>query len=307
MACNAWLTSPLYEPVGSASTNVVSSQHASHAPQLFSRCPHYFPPSLHSTHRSPTPNPAPPRLPGSALVSECSFCELRVCTIILNCSARNSSRGMRPLGQSTPTLAFHTDWLPQTPTGPFVSCLTRITVTALCSRWHYRLMPPYSFLHSKALGCLVYCKCMAPHSFPGLGDSTGMSSYISLRYPHTVVCTSLPFLRSGLHQRAVSIALWSGCALADGVLFVLLCLCWCWFGFCGCVVLCLSGWLGFWWRFSLGCLGLCLFWPVTFWIIARNTRVLHGFELDGRLSLTVVLPLLFLFTSFHSFSLSLGA
>ena len=60
------------------------------------------------------------------------------------------------------------------------------------------------------------------------------------------VRSSLPFLRSGPHQRAVSTALWSGCALADGVVFSFVL----WlFAFCVFLV-------GF-------CLGLC-FWAFCF-------------------------------------------
>ena len=121
------------------------------------------------------------------------------------------------------------------------------------------------------------------------------------------MCTSLPFLRSGLHQRSVSIVLWSGCALADGVLFVL-------GGLLG--LACSSSWGVlfplFLFLLVVGCLavlGARLGWVwsscfglAPFWIIARNARVLHSSELDGCFSLNCSLLIT---CSFHFFSLLL--
>ena len=95
------------------------------------------------------PFTSPLASPALHLSASVLHCELRVCTIILDRSARNSSLGMRPLGQSIPTLAFQSDWLPQTPTGPFyvspvvqLRHLLTVGITVVCHRTVFRTVGP---------------------------------------------------------------------------------------------------------------------------------------------------------------------
>ena len=114
-------------------------------------------------------------------------------------------------------------------------------------------MPPYSFPHSWALDGLAVLS-LWDHSFPGLGDSTGMSRYIVLSIG-ALPCVSR-YLSYGVDYTKGQFRLSSGVVALSQMEFCLF-LCVCWGGLVFLVVLfCLSGWLGFWLCSSLGCFAL---------------------------------------------------
>ena len=140
-------------------------------------------------------------------------------------------------------------------------------------------MPTYSSPHSRAIDGLAVLH-LWDYSFPGFGDSTGMSRLIVLRigilsYVPRYLSYGVDFTKGLSRSSSGVVALCRRsdlfrCVLLLSFLFSLVGF---WFGsFCACGLwaLCLSGWLGWFFFFLL---------PNAFRIIACNTWVLYGFEL----------------------------